>query len=103
MNRLNKLFLLIVLSISLGVVANGINMNKMTVQEVKSQHVTQIMAIPGVVSMGIGRNSQGESVIVIGVVSDKTSIISALPTELDGYKVEHHVIGSVKTQELPKK
>jgi hypothetical protein len=38
-----------------------------TIQEVKAKYTDQLMAMPGVVSVGIGQNPDGTLVIVVGL------------------------------------
>ncbi len=69
-----------------------------TIEEVKARHTAAIMNTPGVISMGIGKDSCGNPVIAIGVEKDSAEIRDAIPQKLDGYPVEIKVMGSIRTQ-----
>jgi len=69
-----------------------------SITEVKSKHEPRLLSLPGVVSVGIGRATDGRTVIVIGV-EDKASVESPnLPKQLEGYPVRVDVIGPVRAQ-----
>ncbi len=66
--------------------------------DVKSRYESRLLSLPGVISVGIGRASDGRTVIVIGV-EDKASVEgSELPKQLEGYPVQVDVIGPVRAQ-----
>ena len=58
----------------------------------------RILALPGVVSAGIGGDAQGREVIVIGLDRAHPETQARLPAELEGYRVQVQVIGAVKAQ-----
>ncbi len=68
-----------------------------SIQQVKAQHEAELMAIPGVVSVGIGKNGKGEPVIVVGVEQEGEETLSAIPRSLSGYPVEVRPIGRIVT------
>jgi hypothetical protein len=67
-----------------------------TIQEIKAKHSDRLLAMPGVVSVGIGRNPDGTAVIVVGLDGPRPDTVKALPKELEGYPVRVQVIGPVK-------
>lgn len=69
-----------------------------SIQNVKNKHESQIMANPGVVSVGIGQDNKGQSAIIIGVESQDQLNTLNLPDELDGYPVKVQIIGSIRAQ-----
>jgi hypothetical protein len=69
-----------------------------TIQEVKVRHAPRFLAMPGVVSVGIGRDTEGHEVIVIGLDRARPDTQARLPTELEGYPVRAQIIGTVKAQ-----
>jgi len=69
-----------------------------SIQQVKEQHTAELMALPGVVSVGLGKNRSGEPAIIVGVEADNVENISAVPKKLDGYPVEVQVMGKVTAQ-----
>jgi hypothetical protein len=69
-----------------------------TIEETKAKHQNRLMRLPGVVSVGIGREPTGELAIVVGVVDTKSRHGSPFPTLLDGHPVRVEVVGTVKAQ-----
>ena len=69
-----------------------------SIQDVKTQHEAELMAMPGVVSVGIGLDDQGNEVIVVGVYEDRPEIRSQVPQEFDGYPVTIEVTGKMSAQ-----
>lgn len=55
------------------------------------------MALPGVVSIGIGL-SNGETVIIVGLDGKHPDAEKELPKELEDYKVVTQTIGVIKAQ-----
>jgi hypothetical protein len=70
----------------------------LTIQEAKARHVQRLLALPGVVSVGIGRDAQGREAIVVGLDRARPETQARLPAELEGYQVRVQVIGPVKAQ-----
>lgn len=69
-----------------------------TIQEVKASHTARLLALAGVVSVGIGRDAEGQEVIVVGLDRERPETRSKLPAQLDGYRVRVEVIGTVKAR-----
>lgn len=69
-----------------------------TIQEVKAKHTSRLLALPGVVSVGIGRDASGHEAIVIGLDGPRPETQTRLPTQLDGHPVRVEIIGTVKAQ-----
>ena len=69
-----------------------------TIQEVKTQHSQRFLALPGVVSVGVGRNAGGGEVIVVGLDRARPETQSKLPEQLEGYTVQVQIIGTVKAR-----
>ena len=69
-----------------------------TIQEARAMHVDSLMALPGVVSVGIGRNDAGNPAIVIGVDRERQAGDAELPTSLEGYPVVVQVIGEIRAR-----
>jgi hypothetical protein len=69
-----------------------------SIQNVKSKHEPRLMATPGVVSVGIGLDHEGQSAIIIGVESQEKLNTVTLPEKLDGYPVKVQVIGTIRAQ-----
>ena len=69
-----------------------------TIQEVKKIHETRLLALPAVVSVGIGLDKEGQSAIIIGLDSPNPETERKLPAEIDGYSVVVKVTGQIKAQ-----
>lgn len=69
-----------------------------SIQEVTARHAAELMAIPGVVSVGIGRGEEGTAVIIVGLDRDSATIREALPKSLDGFAVRAEVVGTYRAQ-----
>jgi hypothetical protein len=77
--------------------ASGTDMS-LTIQEAKAKHAPRLLALPGVVSVGVGRDAEGREAIVIGLDRARPETQGRLPAELEGYRVRVQVIGPVKAQ-----
>ena len=69
-----------------------------TIQNVKAKHEDFLLAMPGVVSVGIGKNPDGQFVIIVGLDGPRPETVNQLPTKLDGYPVRMEIIGPVKAR-----
>ena len=69
-----------------------------SIQDAKAQHEAELMAMPGVVSVGIGMNDDGNEVIVVGIDRDQPSIRAQVPQSVEGYPVRVEVVGNIKAQ-----
>jgi len=96
MNRLCVVFF--VLWISLGQVYCEDQKMSPTIQEVKTKHTDRLMAMPGVVSVGIGQNPDGTLAIVVGLDGPRPDTVRQLPKELEGYPVRTKIKGPVRAQ-----
>ncbi len=68
------------------------------IAQVKAEHESRLMAMPGVVSVGLGQDEDGTQVIVIGVKNEEYSRTLTLPEELLSYPVRFQVMGTIKAQ-----
>jgi hypothetical protein len=69
-----------------------------TIQEVKARHAARLLALPGVVSVGIGRDAEGREVIIIGLDRARPETQARLPTLIEGHGVRVEIIGTVKAR-----
>ena len=69
-----------------------------TIQEVNAKHAERLLAMPGVVSVGIGKNPDGQLAIIVGLDGPRPESVHQLPTILEGYPVRVEVMGPVKTR-----
>ncbi len=71
---------------------------KAPIEDIKAKHESQLLAIPGVVSVGIGLGVEGTPTIVIGIENETVVDQSALPQKLEGVPVRVEVVGSIHAQ-----
>jgi len=69
-----------------------------TIQEVKAKHVERLLAMPGVVSVGIGKNPDGQFVIIVGLDGPRPKTVEQLPKVLEGYPVRVEITGPIKAR-----
>lgn len=69
-----------------------------SIQDVKRKYEAQLLAERHVVSVGIGRSEDGETVIVVGIERDLPEVRARLPSQLEGYPVRTQVVGQIKAQ-----
>ena len=69
-----------------------------TIQDVKAKHEDFLLATPGVVSVGIGKNPCGQFVIIVGLDGPRPETVNQLPKILEGYPVRIEIIGPVKAR-----
>jgi hypothetical protein len=67
-----------------------------TIKEVKKRHESRLLQLPGVVSVGIGKDKNDIPTIVVGLKSSNPDTESRLPTRLEGYPVQVRYVGAVK-------
>ena len=93
------IILMLLLSVSIGTwqAADNSDVEK-SIKDRKAEYESQLMAMKGVVSVGLGQDADGNPVIVIGVESEKSSRTVELPGELQNYPVMFQVIGTVKAR-----
>jgi len=69
----------------------------MTIQQVKEKYQAELMALPGVVSVGIAL-LDGERVIKIGLGNNHPDTESRVPKVLEGYKVVRQNVGTIRVR-----
>jgi hypothetical protein len=69
-----------------------------SVKVIKAQHESRLMEMPGVVSVGVGQDEEGNQVIVIGIESEAHLDELTLPEELEGFPVKYQVIGTIRAK-----
>ncbi len=75
------------------------NAEKMkTIQEVKQSHEEELLAIPGVVSVGIGMGDKGHSAIIVGIAGTDAGAGATIPQSIEGYRVIVKPTGTVRAE-----
>lgn len=67
-----------------------------TIHEVKARHEKRVLALPGVVSMGIGRAEDGAPTIVVGLDRPRPDTVRRIPQVLEGHPVRVEIVGPLK-------
>lgn len=70
-----------------------------TIHEVKTKHAQRLLALPGVVSVGIGKDADGNPAVVVGLDGPRPENEAEIPDVLEGYPVVTQVIGAIKAQQ----
>ena len=69
-----------------------------SIKEVKRIHEARLLALPGVVSVGLGRDDHGNPAIIVGLDRSRPKTEAQLPCALDHYPVVVQIIGPIKAQ-----
>lgn len=67
-----------------------------SIQEVKKKHEARLLAMPGVVSVGIGRDEDGNPAIIVGLDGPRPETVAQLPQFLEDCLVLTQIIGTIK-------
>ena len=67
-------------------------------KDIKTRHEARILQMPGVVSVGIGRDEYGDPAIIVGFAHPHPETESQLPERLEGYPVVSRIVGRIKAQ-----
>ena len=68
------------------------------IRNVKARHEAQLMLMPGVVSVGIGQDDAGHSVIIVGLDQVTEEKKARIPKQLEGFRVIARELGAIKAQ-----
>lgn len=69
-----------------------------SIQDVKRQHEAQLLKMTGVVSVGIGLDSEGNPAIIVGLDGSHPDTESNIPATLENFPVVVQTIGSIRAQ-----
>lgn len=67
-----------------------------SIQELKRTHEARLLALPGVVSVGIGRDDEGREVIVVGLDKSRPETEANIRETLGDAPVMVRIIGTIK-------
>lgn len=92
-------FKLLILFLILPTIAAGEESDMpISIKEVKTQYEAQLLQLPGVVSVGIGRDDNGKPAIIVGLERSNPATEARLPHHLEGYPVVLTIVGQIKSQ-----
>lgn len=69
------------------------------VEEVLTRHAGSLMRLKGVMSVGVGRTSDGRPAIFLGVDNPQAASVGDLPSSVEGVPVVHRQIGRPEARE----
>lgn len=93
--RTGQCFLAVVL-FTVTTLATGEDVMQPSIQEVKREHEARLLALPGVVSVGIGRDGKGNAVIVVGLDKARTETEAEIYKTLGNTPVIVQIVGIIK-------
>ncbi len=70
-----------------------------SIQEVKSKYEKRLLNMPGIVSVGIGRNANGNEILIVGLDGSHPDTVVKLPKVLKGFQVQVEIMGSLSALE----
>ena len=69
-----------------------------SIQEVKKQHEALFLDMPGVVSVGIGLDPNGNQAIIVGLEGSDPETEAKIPAVLEDFPVVIQIVGPIKAQ-----
>ena len=94
MRTIVSAFVLIIPLLALG---GDLDMSS-SIQEVKKQHEARFLDMPGVVSIGIGLDPNGNQAIIVGLDGPRPETEAKIPAMLEDFPVVVQIIGPIKAQ-----
>ncbi len=94
---MKTIVLSIVLIIPLLALGDDLEMSS-SIQDVKKQHEALLLDMPGVVSVGIGRDSNGNQAIIVGLDGSHPETKAKIPAMLEDFPVVIQIVGTIKAQ-----
>ena len=70
----------------------------MSISEAKAKHAESLLALPGVVSVGIGKDANGNQAIIVGLDKARPETESKIPGTLEDFTVVVKIAGTIKAQ-----
>jgi hypothetical protein len=68
------------------------------IKAVKAQYEKCLLKLPGVISVGIGRDENGQPTIIVGLERPNPETEAKLPSQLEGYPLRVRIVGRIKAQ-----
>lgn len=66
------------------------------IQDVKRRHARDLMALSGVLAVGIGRTPEGRDAIIVSVRRGDRETASRVPSQLEGHPVVIELTGEIR-------
>jgi len=90
--------MVIILLVLPAIAMSGDNKMPNSIKDVKTKHEERLLQLPGVVSVGIGQDENGNPAIIVGIERTVPETDSKLPTLLEGYPVAIQIVGRIKAK-----
>ena len=74
-----------------------------SIADVKNKHESELLALPGAISVGVGLGRDGLPAIIVGVKSSDSQAAVKGPSELEGFVVEYKETGEIGGYPSPPK
>ena len=87
----------IVLIMPLLALGDDLNMPS-SIQKVKKQHEARFLDMPGVVSVGLGLDPNGNQAIIVGLDGPRPETEAKIPAMLEDFPVVIQIVGPIKAQ-----
>jgi hypothetical protein len=68
------------------------------IRDVKARHEQYLLSLPGVVSVGIGRGTDGREEIVVGLDGPRPQTVNHIPPDLEGHRVRTRITGPLHSR-----
>jgi hypothetical protein len=94
---MRTIVLSVVLIIPLLALGDDLDMSS-SIQEVKKQHEALFLDMPGVVSVGIGLDPNGNQAIIVGLDGSHPETKAKIPAMLQDFPVVIQIVGPIKAQ-----
>lgn len=94
---MRTIVLSVVLIIPLLALGDDLDMSS-SIQEVKKQHEALFLDMPGVVSVGIGLDPDGNQAIIVGLDGSHPETKAKIPAMLEDFPVVIQIVGPIKAQ-----
>lgn len=94
---MRTIVLSVVLIIPLLALGDDLDMSS-SIQEVKKQHEALFLDMPGVVSVGIGLDPNGNQAIIVGLDGSHPETKTKIPAMLEDFPVVIQIVGPIKAQ-----
>jgi len=70
----------------------------LSIHDAKAKHTERLLGLTGVVSVGIGKDANGNPAIIIGLDKSRPTTESQIPATLEEYPVVIKIVGTIKAQ-----
>lgn len=70
----------------------------LSIKEAKAMHADRLLALPGVVSVGIGKDANGKPAIIVGLDKKRPETETQIPDTLENFTVVINVTGTIRAQ-----